>query len=380
MTIAYSPGRRRPSHFPWPPYSVAFDSSSSSSPFAEARFRPAAYGAGPEGLIWGYVFEESEADHLAGRQIDAQEAARWLDQERDTIHARSNAFAWLHFGLSSAGAKRWITEHIDLPPAFFEALEEDARSTRVERDENHLVAVLNDVQFEFGFEPTDIATLWIAVGPRLIVTARLKPLRSLDALRMAVRSGAPLRSTAELLEQLMRKQAESLLHVVRDVSERVDDIEEDLLAGRLDTKRLKLGASRRLLVRLQRLLAPEPAALFRVLQHPPPWMTARDVQDLRASTEEFSAVIHDLRLLQERIKLLQEEIAGSVNEDNNRSLFVLTVVTVLALPINILAGLFGMNVGGVPLAQNESGFWIVVSIVAVFTLAACWFAFRDKDR
>ena len=52
--------------------------------------------------------------------------------------------------------------------------------------------------------------------------------------------------------------------------------------------------------------------------------------------------------LQERIKLLQEEIAAHVGEQNSRSLFVLTIVTVLALPINITTGLMGMNVGGIP--------------------------------
>ncbi len=65
-------------------------------------------------------------------------------------------------------------------------------------------------------------------------------------------------------------------------------------------------------------------------------------------------------------------------KDNNRSLFVLTVVTVLALPINILAGLFGMNVGGIPLAEHKYGFWIVVAIVASFTAVAAWTAFRKK--
>ena len=69
-----------------------------------------------------------------------------------------------------------------------------------------------------------------------------------------------------------------------------------------------------------------------------------------------------------------------MNEDNNRSLFVLTIVTVLALPINILAGLFGMNVGGIPLAENKHGFWVVVSLVLGFTAVAAWIAFRKKDR
>ena len=99
---------------------------------------------------------------------------------------------------------------------------------------------------------------------------------------------------------------------------------------------------------------------------------------LRGSTEEFSVVLRDMQALQERIKLLQEEIAAGVNEDNNRSLYVLTTVTVLALPINILAGLFGMNVGGIPLAEDAQGFWTLVAIVLGFSAIAAWAAFRKK--
>jgi zinc transporter len=58
---------------------------------------------------------------------------------------------------------------------------------------------------------------------------------------------------------------------------------------------------------------------------------------------------------------------------------VLTIVTVLALPINIMAGLFGMNVGGIPLAQNDNGFWIVVGIVVTFTALAGWIVFRRQQ-
>ena len=55
------------------------------------------------------------------------------------------------------------------------------------------------------------------------------------------------------------------------------------------------------------------------------------------------------------------------------------MVTVLALPINITTGFFGMNVGGIPLAEHKQGFWIVVALVVVFTLIAAWLAFRRRD-
>ncbi len=63
-------------------------------------------------------------------------------------------------------------------------------------------------------------------------------------------------------------------------------------------------------MRLKRLLAPEPAALFRFLHQPPAWINEYDLDALRQSTEEFALVITDLTALQERIKLLQEEMAA----------------------------------------------------------------------
>jgi zinc transporter len=107
-------------------------------------------------------------------------------------------------------------------------------------------------------------------------------------------------------------------------------------------------------------------------------MEQQDTLELQQSTEEFSVAIRDMTGLQERIKLLQEEVASRISEQTNRSVFVLTVVTVLALPINMIAGLFGMNVGGVPLAQDGHGFWIVVALVIAFTAVAGWIVFRKR--
>ena len=167
---------------------------------------------------------------------------------------------------------------------------------------------------------------------------------------------------------------------MRGAVARVDVIEDHLLAGRLVPKREDLGAMRRVLVRLQRLLAPEPAALFRLLQRPPSWVQELDSLELRQSTEEFSVVLSDMSSLQERIKLLQEEIAARVNEENGRSLYVLTIVTVLALPINIIAGMLGMNVGGIPLAQHPHGFAIIVAIILTFTVVAGWLVVRMQKN
>ncbi|MDR2335967.1 MAG: transporter [Burkholderiaceae bacterium] len=333
--------------------------------------------AADAGLICGWRFFTDASE--PAEAVNALSAAEWL-QRHSAGDASPRDFLWLHFNLSNALSLRWLERHAELPDEFYAALREGVTATRLERSDDALVAVLNDVNFEFNYESADIATLWICVNERLVVTARTRPLRSVDDLRAAVRQGDSPASTAELLEHLMRTQADVLVKVVRETTARVDHIEDAIIAQRYHHHRSQLGSLRRLLVRLQRLLAPEPAALFRLLQRPPAWMSEDDRQGLASASEEFSLMLRDMQTLQDRIKLLQEEVAAAVNEDNNKSLFVLTVVTVLALPINILAGLFGMNVGGIPLAEHAHGFWIVVSLVFTFTVIAAWAAFWRKRR
>jgi zinc transporter len=334
------------------------------------------YGADASGLICGYLLGVKAGSGA----IDTEQAGLWLAARRGVTDGAPGGpgFVWLHFNLTHTGALPWLGAHAALAPEFYDMLQDGLHSTRIERTDQSLIAVINDVHFDFAFEPSDISTLWIHVDQHLVITARRQPLRSVDKLREAVKGGQALRSAADLLDHLLRAQCDVLVEIVRAVTERIDAIEDQLLSKRLDQRRARLGSLRRLLVRLQRLLAPEPGAFFRLLQHPPRWMAELDVQELRQSSEEFAVVLRDMATLQERIKLLQEEIATELNESNNRSLFVLTIVTVLALPINIIAGLLGMNVGGIPLAQHPGGFWIVVAIVLSFTALAGWIALRKQ--
>jgi zinc transporter len=322
------------------------------------------------GLLYGFSFRPGER----GREIDSARALQCLQQPDD-----SGEFLWLHLNLAHAACERWMKSHLELPDEFFEALHEGSRSTRIEHVDSALLAVVNDVVFNLSsMVSSDVSTLWVCVRSRLIISARLQPLHSVDKLRSSVKAGERFRSPLELLVHLLRDQGEVLTQIVRKTSLSVDQVEDELLSSRLSTNRAELGANRRVLVRLQRLLALEPGSLLRLLNRPPTWLQKEDVKELRKSTEEFALIINDLTALGERIKLLQEEIAANINEQTNRTLFTLTVVTVLALPINIIAGFFGMNVGGIPLAGDPEGFWILVALVATFTVIAGRWAFRKQ--
>jgi zinc transporter len=326
-----------------------------------AQVRPAevGYGSDIHGLVWGYRF----APEQAPVPIGCEAAIQWLNGPTPD----ASDFIWLHLSLSNAAAERWMHETLDLSESFFESLRESTGSTRLELEGDALIASVHDVLFNTSFDSANISTVTIWMDRRLVVSARLRPLRSVDRLRAALKGGQPLRSSAEFLTQLLREQAQVLVDIVRQSTARVDNVEDRLLANRVSVSRSELSEQRRSLVRLQRLLAPEPAALFRLLNRPPEWLSEEDLRDLRQAAEELSAAVADSAALTERLKLLQEELTATVEEQTNRTLFILTLVTVLALPINLVAGLLGMNVGGIPLSQHSHGFAMVASALTLIT-------------
>lgn len=328
------------------------------------------YGSDANGLVWGYRF----GDGQPAVPVSSEEASGILAGPRS-----STSFLWLHFSLSNAASERWLRRNLRLPDAFYESLQEGTGSTRLELEDQALVAVIHDVLFDFRFDPSEVSTVILCTEPSVLISARPRPLRSIDRLRAAVKAGETFRSTTDLLAHLLRDQANVLVEIVRQSTARVDSIEDNLLRNRMSASRQELGSLRRVLVRLQRLLAPEPAALFRLVGRPPAWIQEQDVQDLRQSAEEFSAAVADSGTLVERVKLIQEELAARINEQNNRILFVLTVVTVLALPVNLVAGLFGMNVGGIPFGEDRRGFWLVVGLLIAVTASLARFALRRRQ-
>jgi len=301
------------------------------------------YGSDRNGLIWGYRF----APDQAASPISAEEAIALLSSPEAVSRSE---FVWLHFSKSNTATEPWLLDHLELPQAFFDTMHAESRSTRIEQEDDVLLAVLNDVLFAFSFDVSAVETTSICITPNLMISTRLRPLRSIEKLRRLVRQGDIFSSPVELLSQ------------------------------RISTSRSELSSLRRVLVRLQRLLAPEPSAFFRLINRPPEWITKDDLQDLRESAEEIAAAVSDTQALVERVKLIQEELVALLNERTGRTIYVLTVVTVLALPINMVAGLFGMNVGGIPLASDKLGFWSIVAILLVLTGLLAYLAFgRWRD-
>src|SRR5262245_1240585 len=163
------------------------------------RFLKSMYGSDVHGLVWGYRFAPNEP----AAPVTLDSAVEWLAAPESS---RPGEFCWLHFSLSNAATESWLRQHLPLPEAFYDSLHGEVGSTWLEAEADTLVAVLHDVLFDFKFDASAVATASLCIAPRVLVSARLRPLRSVDQLRAAVRAGGGCRSPVALRAPVWRGQ------------------------------------------------------------------------------------------------------------------------------------------------------------------------------
>jgi len=141
-----------------------------------------------------------------------------------------------------------------------------------------------------------------------------------------------------------------------------------VLADRDHIGREVLGPLRRELSRYAREFSILRRAIYRATAIRGAALSSPLAEHLPALQQQAEDVERDAGALQERARLLYEEIGSRVADRSNRSLSALTVISTLLLPPTFVVGAFGMNVGGVPWGQNGHGFWAALGLCAVLVL------------
>jgi zinc transporter len=288
---------------------------------------------------------------------------------------------WLHFNWADGRARDWLKQRARVPPAVVEALLEVDPYVHVQTLQDGFVAVLRDLNHEFTDAEAGFGSMSIYVDANRVISGRRQPLRTVDHLRRELSAGVALTSPVALFEHLVEKLAETFEGVVAKLARTVEQAEDEILAGRFGDKGGELRRVRWLLARLRRHASANRAALSRLPSHLPAAFGSERRQSLAQAIESFAGVAQDLELVEDRARLMQEEINARLSEASNRTLYLLSLVTTVLLPINLITGVFGMNVGGLPWLEDPNGFhhviaWMTVAVLIALVLIGRWRALR----
>uniref|UniRef100_J3MQ31 Magnesium transporter n=2 Tax=Oryza brachyantha TaxID=4533 RepID=J3MQ31_ORYBR len=109
------------------------------------------------------------------------------------------------------------------------------------------------------------------------------------------------------------------------------------------------------------------------------WFTSEDVVALEDLIGRLRRLKENLGFITNRVTTLQASLDSWQSEQINKSLYYLSFLSIIFLPLSIVTGVFGMNVGGVPWTEqknpaNRDGFFNVMltCVVILLVLLLCF--------
>ena len=308
------------------------------------------------GLVWAFhILEDGTASPLPVDQPlgDAQDG--WL---------------WLHIDLANVRATQWLRS-ADLPELAVATMLSHDRHQQLHATDKVVYGILADLVREIHGATENVGYLHFIMTDRLLLTGRHHALTAVEAARTTIEAGdTRVTHCASLLELIVEHVADGIDEIAGELETKLDDIEDQLAVRSIGAARRSLAGVRRTSVRLHRHLSGLRAILYRLERQGPKAMDPRLQLKVGRLVQRLDELDHCVLEIRERGYRLQDEVSATINEETNRHLHLLSILTSLLLPPTLVAGVFGMNTKGLPFEDQNSGFLWAMILVFGSSLAA----------
>jgi len=285
---------------------------------------------------------------------------------------------WMHLEYSNPFVEQWVLNESELDEVTAEALLAEESRPRSMLSANGLLLTLRGINANPEADPEDMVAVRMWSDGKRIITTRRRRLKAAFELSQAIDKGVGPRDAGEFVESLTDRMVERMGDVVDEISDRVDELEEKVLTMQSYELRPLIAELRRNAIGLRRYLAPQREAVSRLFSEKVAWLSDMDRLRLRESADRTTRFVEDLDLVRERAVVVQEELLGRLSEKMDRTMYILSMVAAIFLPLGFLTGLLGINVGGIPGADYSGAFLVFCLILIVIVVMQIWLFKRKK--
>lgn len=280
----------------------------------------------------------------------------------------SDGLLWVHLDRLVEPARQWLLEESGIAPVIGNSLLAEETRPRVLADQDSLMVFVRGVNLNPGAHPEDMVSVRVHIGENRIITLRHARLMAINDIREAIDGGAGPKMSGEFLVRMADRLIDRMGPVITEIDETLDDLEDQVQQTASSELRGRLRQIRQRSIMLRRYLAPQRDAMSRLQAERLDWLSDLDCTMLREIADRTTRYVEDLEAARERAAAVQEEFNYQISERMNRTMYALTVVAAILLPPSLIAGLFGINVGGMPGVENGAAFWIVIGAIAVLAV------------
>ena len=277
-------------------------------------------------------------------------------------------YLWYHFNRDDADTRKLFDadDGVDVV-ATRTLLAADSRPRTIVRGEDVLIN-LRGVNLNPGAEPEDMIPLRFFIQEGRVVSCNARNLKAIGDMVNRLESQPVSKTPGGFIASFALAIIERMAPTITDLNEQVDELEELIEAdgkSNQDQARSQVADLRREAILLRRYLAPQRDALTSLSQQKLPWIDDDDQLRLRDAADQATRVAEELDAVRERCAIVKDQLTDIRAEQMNQNMMILSVVAAIFLPLGLISGMMGINVGGMPWVENANGFWYVTAIVVI---------------
>lgn len=306
--------------------------------------------------------------------LDGKGSGKALEWSDVNTWEPDQGLLWLHLDSQYPEAKTWLENNSGIGQLTCESLLEKETRPRNILSSEGLILILRGINCNPGEDPEDMVAVRMLLNEQRIISTRYRRIKAVQDVRDAIDSGKGPTTAGSFLVMVAERLADRMGDVIVDVDDKVDELEDTVITAESYQLRTQLSDLRRICISLRRYIAPQRDVLARLLHDRLQWITDTDHAHLREIAERTARFVEDIDSARERASVTHEELNSRLSDQMNKAMYLLSIIAAIFLPLGLLTGLLGINVGGIPGTESKWAFSLVTAVlVGLAIILVAWF-------
>jgi magnesium transporter len=297
-----------------------------------------------------------------------------------------DGFRWVHIERPTPLETAWLSEHFDFHPLDLEDVLSRNQRPKIDEYDEYLFIVLHFPVFDPNVGRLNAGELDIFVGRDFLVTIPNTPLQPVEYLFERCRQKEELRDqlftrgSGFLLYRIVDDGFDYCFPMLRKIGNKLDALEDDIFEGRGEDVVRDISNVKQEIINFRKVIRPQRAVLRDLENSKQRFLAPPEGEELEIYFDDIGDAherIWDmLENYKEVVEALEDSNESVISHRVNEILRVLTAISVMVLPLTLIASIWGMNVG-VPGDGDSEDFYAVVGAMLVILVAMLAF-FRKR--
>src|SRR5438128_9773918 len=239
------------------------------------------------------------------------------------------------------------------------------------------------IRFDEGTpEPYDLATsnLYFFLGKNFLVTVHALPSKSCAAVRERLMRNPELmaRGVEMTMHNIIDQSVDAYFPMVEELNTMVDGLEERLFERFNPGLIHEIFKAKRAAFSLRRHVGPLREVLNILTNRPCGFIRQETQLYYRDVYDHTIRIVESMDTVRDLLGGVLETYLSQTSNRLNTVMKQLSIVATIALPLIVIAGIFGMNFSRMPLVHDPLGFWVAVASMVIVSLVIVWWLNRRK--